>query len=202
MPYDPNQPREPKGSETGGQWTGQGFRDAVADSFSKSKIDKWKTENISIAKSAPKTKPPDNQRNKIDAAYRLGVMARKEGYGSPKSTIRDDKYQSQMGFDFPEFVAFQAGIEGKEKPYWISGWRYGLISDSMRSKNFAESVLESGVSVMALSNGLSTPDVGFELFGMSGNSTKYFVSGFLNTIETGGDGEPLLLWAQITGEVK
>lgn len=170
-----------------------------------SKLDEWQKGNVEIAMQAPKTKPPEKLQKYIDNAYSLGEQAKQAGYTSTqdRALYYDEKFESSvMGFDKPEMVAFEAGLKGNEKPYWVNGWRYGLIPTSGSSMNFAEGRLESGISVMAIDNGMSTKDPSFEMFGGSrGNQDKIYISGFLNTNTTGGDGEPLLLWAKQTGNV-
>lgn len=166
------------------------------------KIKEWKKRNLLIAKDAPHTPVPSNLQKHIDDSYALGKVARAQGITSGQEAVRYDEFYSAMsGYDTAEFVSFEAGMRGNEKPYWVDGWRYGKVPQSGHSMNFAESRPESGVSAMALSNGVMTNDVGFEMFG-GGTRDIYYVSGFLNTNTTGSDGEPLLLWAKETGKRK
>lgn len=167
----------------------------------------WQEKNVRIAKKAPKTKPPGKMQGYINSAYDLGKKAKERGYNSAEYAIRDPDFgDALMMYDLPEHVAFSAGMTGKDKPYWVHGWRYGEIPSGGQSFNFQDGTLESGLSVMALSNGMSTPDPSFEMFGGSrvggGLSNPIYVSGFLNTTRTGADGEPLLLWAEKTGKVQ
>ena len=192
--------------EVGGSGKTQESDDSASHSgVYQNEIEKWQQRNISIAMQSPKTNAPKNLQKYIDDAYLLGKKARQSGYTSASqyALYHDPIFEEAiMKFDKPEFVAFEAGLRENEKPYWVNGWRYGKISSSGSSMNFAEGKLESGISVMATDNGMATKSPSFEMFGGSrGNQDRIFVSGFLNTNTTGGDGEPLLLWAKQTGNV-
>jgi hypothetical protein len=188
--------------DSGGAESGEGG--GIDDGGSMTTEEKWKAGNLEIAKSAPKTQAPKNQQKNIDDAYSLGEKAKERGIESFNQAVRDNElFDSIDKFDFPENAAFEAGLNGREKPQWINGWRYGTIPDNGRSMNFAEGRLENGLSIMATDTGLSTQSMSFEMFGGSRRSgEKIYVSGFLNTNGTGGDGEPLLMWAKETGKVK
>jgi hypothetical protein len=194
--YDSSQPRDPKGSETGGQWT-KGDK-MTTEKYNEIMAD-YKKKVVAIAKEAPKTNPPTNQQKYIDNAYAMGQKAKNMGLSSGREAIQHSEFETElMAFDKPEHVAFEAGIKGNQKPYWVNGWRYGKIPKGGSSTNYAEAILESGVSFMGTDNGMATGDVGFEMF--TTNRDIYFGSGFLNTNRTGSDGEPLLLWAIETGK--
>lgn len=159
----------------------------------------YKKRVVAIAKEAPKTNPPINQQKYIDNAYILGKKAKNMGISSGREAINYREFETELiGFDKPEHAAFEAGMKGNQKPYWVNGWRYGKIPKGGSSKNYAEGILESGVSFMGTDNGMATGDVGFEMF--TTGRDIYFGSGFLNTNKTGSDGEPLLLWAVETGK--
>jgi len=194
------------GGEGSGNYNHAGRHGEVGGSASswEGKVNSYKEKNIEIAKKAPKTTAPEKLQKYIDEAYSLGEKARLSGYSNVKDgyLYYDANFEDIMNYDKPEMVSFEAGLKGNKKPHWVNGWRYGKIPESGYSTNFAESKLELGVSVMATDNGLSTPDPSFEMFGGSkGNKDKIYISGFLNTNNTGGDGEPLLLWAKKTGDV-
>lgn len=164
------------------------------------KLQDYKQSAVEIALKAPKTKPPAKLQAYIDSAYALGEKAKQMGVNSMNEAYRNNElFSSLERFDLPENVAFDAAINGKPKPYWVNGWRYGEIPTSGSSKNFTEGIMESGVSVIATDNGLATEGIGFEMF--TKVKTKIYLSGFLNTKKTGSDGEPLLLWAKKTGDL-
>jgi hypothetical protein len=191
--YNPAQPRNPAGSPIGGQWASGDGSQSTMESFRK--------RVSTIAKEAPGTKPDKERSARVDKAFSLGESARRSGISTVREANYHDAYYKHMQyFETAEMVSFEAGIQGKEKPYWVDGWRYGPVPSSGASKNYALGVVEPGVSLMGTKNGLVTADVGFELF--TKNRDIYFVSGFLNTVKTGSDGEPLVLWAKQTGRRK
>jgi hypothetical protein len=92
-------------------------------------------------------------------------------------------------------TALEAGFTGKEMPRLVTGWRYGNIPSCGYSYNYADDRPEGGVSLMETDCGLKTADALSALF-ISANRPVVKVEGWLNTVERGSDGEPLVMWAE------
>ena len=106
----------------------------------------------------------------------------------------DANWDDLKNADTIAMLYFETGWRGAEMPYPVTGWRYGHIPDRGQSWNYADNRYESGVSVMALDNGDSTTDTISALFFADRPIVR--VSGLLNTIKRGSDGEPLIIYAQ------
>lgn len=94
-------------------------------------------------------------------------------------------------FETNEF--FEIGRQDFPFPEYVTGWRYGHIPSSGRSTNYRDNKLEKGVSVMALDGDPKVKTL--SEFGISHRIIVH-IGGFLNPLDIGGDGEPLLLSAK------
>ncbi len=95
--------------------------------------------------------------------------------------------------DFEAGVWFEAGRQGAPAPTWTTAWRYGEIPEGGQSKNYRDNQLERGVSVMAIDG--EPPVKTLSEFGIR-HRRVVCVGGWLNPLDVGGDGEPLLISAQ------
>lgn len=126
--------------------------------------------------------------------YKIGQQAAKDG-------IKNMRQMVDYNFDLIEYasttelVFVEAGLLNKEMPYKVTGWRYGNIPERGFSWNYAEDRPESGVSVMEIDGGQSAPDALEYAFFAHRPIVK--ITGYLNTVKTGSDGEPLLLDAKL-----
>jgi hypothetical protein len=91
-------------------------------------------------------------------------------------------------------TALVAGMLGLPAPRKVSGWRYGHIPTSGKSYNARDQRLEMGVSVMAIDGGDETQDQIAAMF--YSNRPVVKITGWLNTVSKGGDGEPLVMYAK------
>jgi len=99
--------------------------------------------------------------------------------------------------DFAMNELFEMGRQGHDFPEIVSGWRYGDIPESGRSYNYATQEAEAGVSMMQL-DGQEKIKTLAELRGSFDSRPKVRVTGFLNPLDVGGDGEPLIICARIS----
>jgi len=89
----------------------------------------------------------------IDKYYRLGQKMAIKYNGDEKIMAwnEGDLGDWLVSYDSELFkIAFFAGFDGKSKPIYAKGWRYGDIPESGCSKNHAENKPEPGVSMMAI----------------------------------------------------
>lgn len=137
--------------------------------------------------------PYNSIMNTIEKCYALGAEARKT-----TSSWRE----AMMTVDIPAnadlgcLIAMQAGYLGQPMPYKVTGWRYGHIPACGQSRNFADDRLEPGISLMETDCGLKTQDGISGLFIAASGRPVVRVEGYLNTVATGSDGEPLVFWAK------
>jgi hypothetical protein len=94
---------------------------------------------------------------------------------------------------------FDCGYSGADLPQWVSGWRYGNIPEGGKSYNYRDDRPEYGVSVMQVDGGEQTQDKISALFIANGRPSVK-VAGWLNPLEKGSDGEPLLMGAVTIAE--
>lgn len=125
-------------------------------------------------------------------AHRLGAELRAEGYTSYRSAIGEAIHRGFEGDTLLENVCLEAGLTGAEMPYPVVAWRYGNIPDGGASYNRLTQGLEAGTSVMGVFGGGHTQDM-LSTARMSMTRPIVIVSGYLNTVTNGGDGEPLLI---------
>ncbi len=101
---------------------------------------------------------------------------------------------SWMFDDFASYQFFEAGRQGHPIPAYRTGWRYGDIPVSGQSRNYREEKAEAGVSVMQLDGDDKVKTLS-ELRSLTSRPV-ILVGGYVNPLEVGGDGEPLLLDAE------
>jgi hypothetical protein len=95
-------------------------------------------------------------------------------------------------------VIFRAGLYAKPIPYLVTGYRLGKIPVSKQSKNHREGWLENGVSCLLVKKPgekITSSDRGYmdAATAFYGRGRIYKVKGYLNTVDTGSDGEPLVI---------
>ena len=95
-------------------------------------------------------------------------------------------------------VIFRAGLYAKPMPNLVTGYRLGKIPVSKQSKNHREGWLENGVSCLFVKQPgekITSSDRDYietaKAFYGRGRICK--VKGYLNTVDTGSDGEPLVI---------
>lgn len=129
----------------------------------------------------------------MNKAYEIGKKLR-EQYPNYDNLNTLDRYERpdelDNGWTNTESNFLTAGFLGKEKPYIVTGWRYGELPDG-DSYNYAADRPENGVSLMETDNGLKTENLLSAAF-ISANRKVVKVIGILNTIQKGSDGEPLI----------
>lgn len=124
-------------------------------------------------------------------AYKIGQRAADQGIEDMRGLI-DAYWHETQHYTHTEMVCAEAGLIGEEKPYIVTGWRFGNIPSSGLSYNYRDDRPEAGVSVMAVDGGAETQDKLSALF-ISIDRPRVRVRGLLHTFRTGADGEPLLL---------
>jgi hypothetical protein len=95
-------------------------------------------------------------------------------------------------------VVFQAGLYAKPMPSLVIGYRLGKIPVSKQSKNHRDGGLESGISCLFIKQeGEAITDSDRDYIETAkafyGQGSIYKVKGYLNTVDTGSDGEPLVI---------
>jgi hypothetical protein len=135
-----------------------------------------------------------------DKAYELGRQAAKDGFtGMKDQALYYSNYFDEMRyFSDAEFRFFEAGLVGAKKPHKVTGWRYGNIPAIGHSYNYRDDRPESGVSLMELDGDMSAYNIDeiSTMFIAASGRPKVRVSGYLNTVRTGSDGEPLVFDAK------
>ena len=130
----------------------------------------------------------------MNKAYEIGKKLR-EQYPDYDDLMTLSMYERpdelDNGWTVTELNFMSAGFLGKEKPYIVTGWRYGKIPSSGMSYNYAADRPENGVSLMETDNGMKSEDLLSAAF-ISANRKVVRVIGILNTFEKGSDGEPLV----------
>ena len=137
--------------------------------------------------------------NWMSRAYEIGKKL-KEKYPNYDNLNTLDRYERpeelDNGWTNTEANFLSAGFLGKEKPYIVTGWRYGNIPQCGYSYNYSADRPENGISLMETDNGLKTDDLlSAEFISIGRKVVK--VIGILNTFQTGSDGEPLVWDAEI-----
>jgi hypothetical protein len=87
--------------------------------------------------------------------------------------------------------SFESGFYGYDKPKFTVGWRYGKSPESGKSKNFAEGIMERGVSFMQTS-GEDKTSTSYELFQDVDKTDVEWYVGY-EIPWRGSDGEPLMV---------
>jgi hypothetical protein len=128
----------------------------------------------------------------IEKAYKMGQQ-HTGIYSSVNEAVDCDP--ELYKFPVEMMIAYEAGFSGCEMPYTVTGWRYGNIPTSGASHNYAEGKQEAGVSLMEADNGMKTQDALSAMFITAKNRPVVKVTGYLNTVKRGSDGEPLVFWA-------
>lgn len=128
-------------------------------------------------------------KNWMKEAYEAGKESKDQ---SLEEIVYSDAYPEWMFTDFNASVFFEAGRQGYDPPQYATGWRYGDVPASGRSMNYQSGCLEKGVSVMQL-EGQDKVKTLAELRGSFDDRPKVRIGGWVNPIDVGGDGEPLLL---------
>jgi len=137
-------------------------------------------------------KAPDRKLEEYANFYKAGQKAKENGVISMNSAF--DQYFDVLKIaNYTETKFFEIGLAGAEMPYKVTGWRYGNIPKEGKSYNFREGQFESGVSLMEVYGGKKTQDEFSAMFIKAKNRPIVKVTGYLNTLNTGADGEPLLL---------
>ena len=126
----------------------------------------------------------------LNEAYEMGVSARKTGK-SLKELIWDGEIEGWVFEDRAANLFFEAGFEGKNKPEFVTAFRFGQFNS--KSYNFRDNRPEAGVSVFAIKGKPidSTVWATSELF--FSNKPIYKVLGWLVEGKLGSDGEPLVV---------
>lgn len=122
-------------------------------------------------------------------AYELGQKTSELSYDE---IVYGDLAPQWCFDDFEANVFFESGRQGYRFPIYTNGWRYGNIPECGRSFNYREGRLEKGVSVMQLEGQDKVKNLA-ELRGSFDNRPIVKISGYINPIDVGGDGEPLLV---------
>lgn len=182
MPYDPNQPRVPAGSDKGGEWTSDQIATATRAMYEGANLQVnlaggWKSEYQEI----------------YDKFYELGKTARSKGL-TEDTIFYDNLTRSKIErANNDNLNFFYSGFRGHEKPYPVIGWRYGNFNEF--SMNYAEQRPEMGVSMMEVWGVGKTQNLLSAYFISRKRPDIKFVRGYLVTSETGSDGEPLMFLA-------
>lgn len=138
---------------------------------------------------------------RMNSAYDSGKTY--EGkYDNLNAALRDpgsDLYKDVERMTNDERIAMDIAIQGGDRPYYVEGWRYGNIPSGGTSYNYRDQRFERGLSVMEISGGGRTVDRVSAAFIAASGRPVVRVGGFLNTINVGSDGEPLLLFARAIG---
>ena len=115
------------------------------------------------------------------------------GMGRDASLNADEIDELMALGDDLQVISFVAGQKNLPKPHIVTGWRYGNIPASGRSFNHRDGFCEQGVSVMATDEDDETQDKISAFFVEISGKPKIKITGYLNTISKGSDGEPLLV---------
>lgn len=125
-------------------------------------------------------------------AYETGIKTADKTY---EEIVYGDLAPEWVFDDSDANEFFQAGRNGADFPVYATGWRYGDIPESGRSHNYREGRNERGVSVMQLDGEKKVKTLA-EIRGSFDNRPVVYVGGWVNPLDVGGDGEPLLLAAE------
>ncbi len=95
-------------------------------------------------------------------------------------------------------VVFRAGLYAKPMPSLVTGYRLGKPPASMQSTNHRDGGRENGISCLIVKKQgekITSSDRGYMETAQAfyGQGRIYKVKGYLNTVETGSDGEPLVI---------
>lgn len=94
-----------------------------------------------------------------------------------------------------QLTSMEAGFLGASNPKKVSGYRYGEIPKCGKSYNYREQRPEIGVSIAAMDGDAENADPVSALFY---NFRKIItVTGWLNPLHRGSDGEPLLMYCKV-----
>ena len=93
---------------------------------------------------------------------------------------------------------FRAGLYAKPIPNRVIGYRLGKIPVSKQSKNHRDGGLENGISCLLVKQPwekITNSDRGYmdAATAFYGRGRIYKVKGYLNTVDMGSDGEPLVI---------
>jgi len=127
-----------------------------------------------------------------ERAYEIGQQAAACGINNFDELVYSSYWKEIDRMNSTALVFLSAGMCGAEMPYMVTGWRYGHVPAIGHSYNYAADRPEQGVSLMAVDGGQTAVDLISTAF-LSAGRPVVRVRGYLNTIETGSDGEPLLL---------
>jgi len=134
----------------------------------------------------------------MNEAYEVGKKLRVQ-YPDYNNIDTLDRYERpeelNNNWTNTELNFLSAGFLGKEKPYIVTGWRYGKLPKNGMSYNYAVDRPENGISLMETDNGMKTKNLLSAAF-ISDNRKVVKVIGILNTFQTGSDGEPLVWEAE------
>ena len=104
-------------------------------------------------------------------------------------------------------VVFRAGLYAKLMPSLVIGYRLGKIPVSKQSTNHRDGGLENGISCLFVKKDgekITSSDHGYidTATAFYGQGRIYKVKGYLNTVETGSDGEPLIIFPARVSEAR